>query len=85
MQKLISFLIVVLSTSLSFGQKIEGLNFGTFHTAGTTDAKKVEFDQSDKKNRTGTYEIAKMLAEFKPTVISVEVVPAENEGINLRF
>jgi len=85
MQKLITLLIVALSTSLSFGQKIKVLNFGTFHMAGTSDARKVEFDQKNKKSKADTYEIAKMLAAFKPTVICVEVVPGENEGINLDY
>lgn len=85
MQKLMTLLTLVLSISLSFGQKIKVLNFGTFHMAGTTDARKVEFDQRDKNNRTETYGIAKMLAEFNPTVICVEVLPKENEGINLDY
>ena len=62
-----------------FGQKIEVLNFATFHMQYTPDANKVEFDQYDKKNKVETYEIAKKLAKFKPTVILVEVVPNKNE------
>ena len=44
-----------------FGQKIEVLNFATFHMQYTPDANKVEFDQYDKKNKVETYEIAKKL------------------------
>lgn len=53
--------------------------------ASTTDARKVEFDVNDKNRIEETNEIARMLAQFKPTVICVEVVPSENEGINLDY
>ncbi len=62
-----------------FGQKIEVLNFATFHMQYTPDANKVEFDQNDKKNKIETFQIAKKLAKFKPTVILVEIVPSKNE------
>lgn len=85
MQKSQLFLIAVLFTSMSYGQKIKVLNVGTFHMAGTTDARKVDFDQNDKKSKNEIYQIARKLADFKPTVICVEVVPEENEGINMDF
>ncbi|UII21018.1 DUF5694 domain-containing protein [Fulvivirga ligni] len=82
MQKVILLLTALFISSASFGQKIKVLNFGTFHMGGTTDAHKVDFDEANKKNKEETYKIATMLAEFKPTVICVEVVPSESEGIN---
>ncbi|WP_240339580.1 DUF5694 domain-containing protein [Flavobacterium arcticum] len=62
--------------------KIKVFNFGTFHMAGTSDAHKTEFDENDVKSKSETYEIAKMIAKFKPTVICVEREPSENENMN---
>lgn len=72
---------VILTCNLIFAQKVEVLNFATFHMQYTPDANKVEFDQNDKKNKLETYEIAKKLAEFKPTVILVELLPSKNEEL----
>lgn len=80
MKKTTLILITLLST-LIFGQKIEVLNFATFHMQYTPDANKIEFDQYDKKNKIETYEIATKLAKFKPTVILVEVVPSKNNEL----
>ncbi|MGJ1243461.1 DUF5694 domain-containing protein [Sphingobacterium siyangense] len=63
-------------------QKIEVLNFGTFHMSYTPDAHKVEFDEKDQKNRKETYQVAKLLADFKPTIICVEIIPEKNEELN---
>lgn len=62
-------------------QKIEVLNFATFHMGKTPDAAKVKFDPKSEKSQKEVLEIAKLLAEFKPTVICVELLPAENEKI----
>ncbi len=78
MNKIFLILGLIVSSQI-FGQKIEVLNFATFHMQYTPDAYKVEFDPNDKKNKLETYEIAKKLAQFKPTVILVEVVPSKNE------
>lgn len=48
----------------------------------TPDKHKVKFDQNDEKNKSETYEVAKMLAQFKPTIICVEIVPERNEELN---
>ncbi len=63
-------------------QKIEVLNFGTFHMSYTPDAHKVEFDEKDQKNRRETYHVAKLLADFKPTIICVEVISEKNKELN---
>lgn len=55
--------------------KIEVLNFGTFHMGYTSDANTTEFDEHNKENQRQVHEVAQMLAEFKPTVILVEVPP----------
>ncbi|WP_316820047.1 DUF5694 domain-containing protein [Pedobacter gandavensis] len=69
----------------SFGQKVKVLNFATFHMVYTPDEHKVKFDQNDEKSKSETFEIAKMLAEFKPTVICVEIVPGKSEGLNTDY
>lgn len=63
-------------------EKIQVLNFATFHMGETSDAKSVEFDEEDKKNQNDAKEIAQMIAKFKPTVICVEVPPEKNEELN---
>ncbi|QBQ42111.1 hypothetical protein E2P86_13500 [Sphingobacterium psychroaquaticum] len=68
-----------------FAQKIEVLNFATFHMSYTPDAHAVKFDQKDNKSKQETFEIAKMLAEFKPTVICVEVLPGKNDELNIDY
>lgn len=62
-------------------QKIEVLNVATFHMGKTPDAVKVSFDPQSEKSQKEVLEIAKLLAEFKPTVICVELLPAHNEKI----
>lgn len=72
----------ILIFNLVFAQKVKVLNFGTFHMAYTPDAHSFKFDQKDKKSISETYEIAKMIAQFKPTIICVERVPSEFEKLN---
>ncbi len=74
--------IGIFTCNLIFAQKIEVLNFATFHMQYTPDANKVEFDQNNRKNKLETYEIAKKLAKFKPTVILVEILPSKNEELS---
>lgn len=62
-------------------EKIKVLNFGTFHMGETSDATKTEFDEHDKKNQKEVHKIAKMLADFKPTVIIVETPLSYNEKL----
>lgn len=59
--------------------KIQVLNFGTFHFGYTNDATTVEFDEHNEENKRQAHEIAKKLAEFKPTIILVEREPRHNE------
>lgn len=51
----------------------------------TSDANKTEFDERDEKNRKAVHEIAKKLAEFKPTVLVVETVPGYNEKLKTEY
>ncbi|OSY88581.1 hypothetical protein WH52_05665 [Tenacibaculum holothuriorum] len=62
-------------------KKIPILNFGTFHMGFTNDENKVEFDEHNKKNQEEVHKIAKMLSEFKPTVILVETRPSYNDKL----
>ncbi|CAM1348653.1 DUF5694 domain-containing protein [Tenacibaculum crassostreae] len=66
---------------LKDAKKIPVLNFGTFHMGFTNDENKTEFDEHDKKNQEEVHKIAKLLAEFKPTVIIVETPPSYNEKL----
>ncbi|MEJ5102366.1 DUF5694 domain-containing protein [Chryseobacterium sp. MYb328] len=79
--KRISVICGFLMSMCLSAQKIEVLNFATFHMGKTPDAAKVSFDPQSEKSQKEVFEIAKLLAEFKPTVICVELVPAENEKI----
>ncbi|WP_442266746.1 DUF5694 domain-containing protein [Tenacibaculum sp. ZS6-P6] len=62
-------------------QKIEVLNFGTFHMGETSDENKTEFDENNKDNQKAVHKIAAMLAKFKPTVILVEMRPEYDEKL----
>lgn len=65
--------------------KIPILNFGTFHMGFTTDANTTEFDENDKQNQRNIHDIAKQIAEFKPTVIIVEKPPEYNNKLQTQY
>jgi len=58
-----------------FDDAIPVLNVGTFHMGETSDEQSTEFDELDKKNQLEIKKLAKLLAEFKPTIIVIEDVP----------
>jgi len=66
-------------------EKIEVLNFGTFHMGFTNDANTTELDENDRKNQERVHEVAEKLSEFNPTVIIVELVPEKNEAIQNEY
>ncbi|NHF61319.1 hypothetical protein FK220_018340 [Flavobacteriaceae bacterium TP-CH-4] len=66
-------------------QKIPVLNFATFHMGQTSDANSTEFDENDRKNQEDAKTIAAMIAQFKPTIICVEVPWEENEELNQEY
>ncbi|WP_045967372.1 DUF5694 domain-containing protein [Flavobacterium sp. 316] len=68
-----------------FDDAIPVLNFGTFHMGFTSDANSVDFDENDKKNQKEVHKIAKMIAEFKPTIIIVETTPDFNETLQKEY
>ena len=65
--------------------KIKVLNFGTFHMGFTPDENTTEFNEHDKENQKKVHVIAKMLSEFKPTVIVIETTPESNEQIQEEY
>jgi len=65
--------------------KIQVLNFATFHMQATTDANSTEFDNENQKNKEEVHAIAKMIAEFKPTIICVELPPEEDSLLNVEY
>lgn len=58
-----------------FDDAIPILNVATFHMGETSDANSTEFDENDKKNQLEIKKLAKILAEFKPTIIVIEDLP----------
>ncbi len=73
-----------LTTQPTFS-KIPVLNFATFHMGGTSDANSAEFDENNRKNQEDAREIASMLAEFKPTIVCVEVPLDRNAALDSVF
>jgi hypothetical protein len=66
-------------------QKIQILNFGTFHMGFTTDASTTEFDQHNKENQKQVHAIAQQLTAFQPTVIIVETTPKYDSVIQKEY
>lgn len=66
-------------------EKVQVLNFGTFHMGFTPDANKTEFDEKDQKNQQRVHAVAEKLSDFKPTVILVEQEPKYNEKIQQEY
>lgn len=65
--------------------KVRILNLGTFHMGFSSDAHTVEYDEHDRKNIMENREIAKKIAEFKPTIIIVETEPKYNEELQKSY
>lgn len=63
-----------------FDDAIPVLNVATFHMGETSDAMKTEFDENDKNNLKEIKKVAKLLSEFKPTIIVIEALP-ENDSV----
>lgn len=66
-------------------QKVQVLNFGTFHMGFTNDASSTEFDEHNKENQTRVHAIAQQLAAFKPTVLIVETTPKYDSVIQKEY
>ena len=94
MNKLLIFILLVVMQKVTaqapifkdkFDQTIKVLNFATFHMGYTNDANSTEFDENDAKNKAEVHKIAKLLAEFKPTVIIVETPPSYNPTLQKAY
>lgn len=68
-----------------FTDSIPVLNMGTFHMGYSTDAHTTEFDEHNKENVKQIHEIARKIAEFKPTVIIVETPPSYNLALQQEY
>lgn len=62
-------------------QRIQVLNFATFHMGATSDAHSTEFDEENAKNQADARSIAQRLAEFRPTIVCVEVERERNDEL----
>lgn len=65
--------------------KIPVLNFGTFHFGYTPDAHTTEFDEESDDSKQQAREVARLLAQFKPTIIVVEKLPKYDEQLNQAY
>ncbi|MEM9649679.1 MAG: DUF5694 domain-containing protein [Bacteroidota bacterium] len=65
--------------------KVQVLNFATFHMGASSDANTVEFDEENQKNQQDAKAIAELFSAFKPTVICVEVPPSKNDELNENY
>lgn len=61
------------------------LNVATFHMGETTDATSTEFDENNTKNQKEVRRVAKLLAEFKPTIIIIEDLPINDSIRQLNY
>jgi len=65
--------------------KIRVLNFGTAHLSQTTDANSSMINLEDPKEKADLKKMVRKIAEFKPTVILLELDPKNNEYIKKTF
>lgn len=68
-----------------FDDAVPVLNVATFHMGKTSDANRTEFDEHDLKNQLAVKKVAKLLAEFKPTIIVIEDLPQNDSLRNLNY
>ena len=65
--------------------KIKVLNFGTAHLSSTSDANSSMINLEDPKEKADLEKMVRKIAEFKPTVILLELEPKKNEYIKETF
>jgi|TARA_B110000037_G_scaffold202313_1_gene244378 hypothetical protein len=65
--------------------KIKVLNFGTAHLNSTSDANSSMINLEDPKEKADLEKMVRKIAEFKPTVILLELEPKNNEYIKETF
>jgi len=77
--------VVSLAPVIPDSNKVQVLNFGTFHMDFTTDGHSIDFDEDDQKNLDDLFELSKLLSRFKPTVLIVETPPEWNDGVQKSY
>lgn len=85
LKKIVLFIILIPLCNNSFGQelnKIEVLNFATFHLSGSSDAISSSVNINNPEVKKQIDKIVNKLVEFKPTIICVEVPVSSSEGTN---
>ena len=70
---------------IKFDDATPVLNVATFHMRETSDATSTEFDEHDEENQKEVRKVAKLLAEFKPTIIVVEDLPKNDSLRNIDY
>jgi len=65
--------------------KIKVLNFGTAHLSSTSDVNSSMINLEDPKEKADLEKMVRKIAEFKPTVILLELEPKKNEYIKETF
>lgn len=69
----------------STDSKIKVLNLGTFHFGYTPDANKTSFDEHSESAKREVRALAKIIAEFKPSIICVETLPEKDSVLNAAY
>ena len=62
-----------------FDDAIPVLNVASFHFGETSDASSTEFDEHSEENKKQIHKVARLLADFKPTIIVIEDLPINNK------
>ncbi len=68
-----------------FDDAVPVLNVATFHMGATSDAHSTEFNECDVQNQLDVKKVARLLAEFKPTIIVIEDLPQNDSLRNLYY
>jgi hypothetical protein len=68
-----------------FDYAVPVLNVATFHMGGTFDASSTEFDEFNEKNQIAVRKVARLLAEFKPTIIVIEDLSQKDSLRNIDY
>lgn len=69
----------------SSNDQIDVLNVGIFHFGNTPDATKVEFNEEGDKEQQEIRNLNKLLSEFRPTIVCVEIQPEYEENLNKAY
>lgn len=86
---LLTFTVSVQAQQFPFKDKLDDavpvLNIATFHMGTTSDANSTHFDEHSAENKRRIHEIAAEIAAFRPTIIVVEDLPANNAALQQEY